>query len=144
MTFGTLDDHCRGNWHLHFCRHYPCSTFEGLHSHVFSVLATFRENQHIPIIGEENHAAMKATVMEVVGYHFRPEFINRVDNVVVFHPLGRDQILGITDIQIRYLRKCLPDHDIDPELSEAPLDKLGEANFGPAYGARPLKQAMRY
>ncbi|HBA65726.1 MAG TPA: type VI secretion system ATPase TssH, partial [Methylococcaceae bacterium] len=71
------------------------------------------------LAGEENYAAMKAAVMEVVGYHFRPEFINRIDDVVVFHPLGRDQIRAITDIQIRYLRKRLLDHDIDMELSEA-------------------------
>jgi len=96
------------------------------------------------LAGEENYAAMKAAVMEVVGYHFRPEFINRIDDVVVFHPLGRDQIRAITDIQIRYLRKRLLDHDIDLELSEAALDKLGEAGFDPVYGARPLKRAIQH
>jgi len=96
------------------------------------------------LAGEENYAAMKAAVMEVVGYHFRPEFINRIDDVVVFHPLGRDQIRAITDIQIRYLHKRLLDHDIDLELSEAALDKLGEAGFDPVYGARPLKRAIQH
>ncbi|WP_341328018.1 ATP-dependent chaperone ClpB [Methylotuvimicrobium sp. KM2] len=96
------------------------------------------------LAGEENYAAMKAAVMEVVGYHFRPEFINRIDDVVVFHPLGRDQIRAITDIQIRYLRKRLLDHDIDMELSEAALDKLGEAGFDSVYGARPLKRAIQH
>ncbi|GAB4273018.1 MAG: ATP-dependent chaperone ClpB [Methylomicrobium sp.] len=96
------------------------------------------------LAGEENYAAMKTAVMEVVGYHFRPEFINRIDDVVVFHPLGREQIRSISEIQIRYLRKRLLDHDIDLELSEAALDKLGEAGFDPVYGARPLKRAIQH
>ncbi|HEB94447.1 MAG TPA: ATP-dependent chaperone ClpB [Gammaproteobacteria bacterium] len=94
--------------------------------------------------GEENYATMKASVMEIVGTHFRPEFINRVDEVVVFHPLGREQIRAITAIQVEYLRHRLQDRDMDLELTEAALDKLGEAGFDPVYGARPLKRAIQH
>jgi ATP-dependent Clp protease ATP-binding subunit ClpB len=86
---------------------------------------------------------MKATVMEIIGQHFRPEFINRVDEVVVFHPLGREQIRAIAGIQFDYLRKRLQDRHMDIELSEAALDKIGEAGFDPVYGARPLKRAIQ-
>jgi len=86
---------------------------------------------------------MKAAVMEVVGQHFRPEFINRVDESVVFHTLGREQIRSITEIQIGYLRQRLLDKDMNLQLSEAALDKLGEAGFDPVYGARPLKRAIQ-
>ncbi len=93
--------------------------------------------------GEENYETMKAAVMEIVGRHFRPEFINRIDDVVVFHPLGREQIRAIATIQIAYLRKRLQDRDMDLELSDAALDRLGEAGFDPVYGARPLKRAIQ-
>ncbi len=90
-----------------------------------------------------DYEAMKTAVMEVVGQHFRPEFINRVDETVVFHPLGREEIRRITDIQIRHLRQRLEERDIGLEVSEAALDKLGEAGFDPIYGARPLKRAIQ-
>ncbi|MEN8108728.1 MAG: ATP-dependent chaperone ClpB [Pseudomonadota bacterium] len=93
--------------------------------------------------GEENYAAMKAAVMEVVGAHFRPEFINRIDDVVVFHPLGREEIRAIAGLQIDILRKRLLERDISLELSDAALDMLGEAGFDPVYGARPLKRAIQ-
>jgi len=86
---------------------------------------------------------MKAAVMEVVGQHFRPEFINRVDESVVFHTLGREQIRSITEIQIEYLHQRLLDKELELKLSEAALDKLGEAGFDPVYGARPLKRAIQ-
>ncbi|MES9868586.1 MAG: ATP-dependent chaperone ClpB [Sedimenticola sp.] len=92
---------------------------------------------------EELYDEMKAAVMEIVGGHFRPEFINRVDEIVVFHPLGREQIRAITDIQIGYLRQRLAGNDIGLEVSQAALDQLGEAGFDPVYGARPLKRAIR-
>ncbi|MET0105351.1 MAG: ATP-dependent chaperone ClpB [Sedimenticola sp.] len=92
---------------------------------------------------EERYDEMKAAVMEIVGGHFRPEFINRVDEIVVFHPLGREQIRAITDIQIGYLRQRLAGNDIGLEVSQAALDQLGEAGFDPVYGARPLKRAIR-
>jgi len=95
------------------------------------------------IAGEENYQQMKAAVMDIVGTNFRPEFINRIDEVVVFHPLGREQIRSITDIQIDYLRRRLADRDIQLTVSEAALDHLGEAGFDPVYGARPLKRAIQ-
>ncbi len=95
------------------------------------------------LAGEERYDAMKQAVMEIVGQHFRPEFINRVDESVVFHPLGREQIRAITDIQIGYLRKRLADRDMGLNLSPAALDRLGEAGFDPVYGARPLKRAIQ-
>jgi ATP-dependent Clp protease ATP-binding subunit ClpB len=95
------------------------------------------------LTGEENYARMKAAVMEIVGDNFRPEFINRIDEVVVFHPLGRQQIRAITSIQIRYLRRRLAERDIDLQVSEKALDRLGEAGFDPVYGARPLKRAIQ-
>mgnify|MGYP002713029064 CR=1 FL=1 len=91
----------------------------------------------------QRYEEMKSAVMEVVGQHFRPEFINRVDEVVVFHPLDREQIRAIADIQVDYLRRRLGERDMGLELSEAALDKLGEAGFDPVYGARPLKRAIQ-
>ncbi len=95
------------------------------------------------LAGETHYAEMKAAVMEIVGLHFRPEFINRLDESVVFHPLGRGQIRAISVIQIEQLRKRLQDREIGLEISEAALDKLGEAGFDPVYGARPLKRAIQ-
>jgi ATP-dependent Clp protease ATP-binding subunit ClpB len=95
------------------------------------------------LAGDENYDAMKAAVMEVVGMHFRPEFINRIDEAVVFHPLGKGQIRAISVIQIDLLKQRLQERDISLEISEAALDKLGEAGFDPVYGARPLKRAIQ-
>jgi ATP-dependent Clp protease ATP-binding subunit ClpB len=93
--------------------------------------------------GEQNYEAMKASVMEIVSQHFRPEFINRVDDVVVFHPLGREHIRKIVDIQLGYLHQRLADRDMKIVLSDAARDKLAEAGFDPVYGARPLKRAIQ-
>lgn len=95
------------------------------------------------LAGEENYADMKAAVMEVVRLHFRPEFINRVDEVVVFHPLLREQIRSICRIQISSLERRLAERDIRLEVSDAALDLLGEAGFDPVYGARPLKREIQ-
>jgi len=86
---------------------------------------------------------MKSAVLEIVGQHFRPEFINRVDDIVVFHPLGREHIRKIVDIQMGYLQRRLADRDITLELDDAARDRLGEAGFDPVYGARPLKRAIQ-
>jgi len=93
--------------------------------------------------GEENYEAMKSAVMDIVGGHFRPEFVNRIDEVVVFHPLAREQIRAIANIQFQYLRLRLQDRHMDIELSDAALDKLGTAGFDPVYGARPLKRSIQ-
>jgi len=90
-----------------------------------------------------DYEGMKKAVMEIVGQHFRPEFINRVDETVVFHPLGREQIRSIANIQIEHLRQRLQEKDIALDVSDAALDKLGEAGFDPVYGARPLKRAIQ-
>ncbi|MEE9494175.1 MAG: ATP-dependent chaperone ClpB [Gammaproteobacteria bacterium] len=95
------------------------------------------------LAGEDKYDQMKQAVMDVVSTHFRPEFINRVDDTVVFHPLGRAQIRIITDIQVGYLRQRLAERDLGLELTEAALDRLGEAGFDPVYGARPLKRAIQ-
>ncbi|AGA91001.1 ATP-dependent chaperone ClpB [Thioflavicoccus mobilis 8321] len=93
--------------------------------------------------GEANYAAMKESVMEIVRQAFRPEFINRLDEIVVFHPLQPEQIRAIARIQIRYLQTRLADREMRLEISDAALDHLGEAGFDPVYGARPLKRAIR-
>ncbi|HEY1992069.1 MAG TPA: ATP-dependent chaperone ClpB [Gammaproteobacteria bacterium] len=93
--------------------------------------------------GEQNYEKMKDKVMEIVGGHFRPEFINRIDETVVFHPLGQSQIRAIARIQIDSLQKRLADRDIGLEVTDAALDKLGKAGFDPVYGARPLKRAIQ-
>ncbi|HED18045.1 MAG TPA: ATP-dependent chaperone ClpB, partial [Gammaproteobacteria bacterium] len=92
---------------------------------------------------EKNYERMKSAVMEVVGAHFRPEFINRIDDAVVFHPLGREQIRAIANLQIDFLRKRLAERELGLKLSDAVLDRLGEAGFDPVYGARPLKRAIQ-
>ncbi|MBT8082907.1 MAG: ATP-dependent chaperone ClpB [Gammaproteobacteria bacterium] len=93
--------------------------------------------------GEENYDAMKNAVMDVVGTHFRPEFVNRIDDLVVLHPLGREHIRRIVDIQLGYLHQRLADRDIRIHLSDAARDKLADAGFDPVYGARPLKRAIQ-
>jgi ATP-dependent Clp protease ATP-binding subunit ClpB len=93
--------------------------------------------------GEENYDAMKNAVMDVVGTHFRPEFVNRIDDLVVFHPLGRDHIRKIVDIQLGYLHDRLAEREIRIHLSDAARDKLADAGFDPVYGARPLKRAIQ-
>ncbi|MBD3657651.1 MULTISPECIES: ATP-dependent chaperone ClpB [Marinobacter] len=93
--------------------------------------------------GEENYEDMKAAVMEVVGTHFRPEFINRVDEVVVFHPLASDQIQGIAKIQIGMLGKRLGEQGMSLVLDEAAMELLAAVGYDPVYGARPLKRAIQ-
>jgi len=96
------------------------------------------------LAGEAQYKTMKSAVMEIVGQHFRPEFINRVDESVVFHPLGREQIHAIAGIQIGYLQKRLQDRDMDIKLTKAALDQLSEVGYDPVYGARPLKRAIQH
>ena len=95
------------------------------------------------LAGEENYEAMKTAVMEVVGQHFRPEFINRLDESVVFHPLDEAEIRQIASLQVNVLAERLAEQDINFNISDAALDFLGEAGFDPVYGARPLKRAIQ-
>ncbi|MCG8316142.1 MAG: ATP-dependent chaperone ClpB [Pseudomonadales bacterium] len=92
---------------------------------------------------EDKYEDMKNAVMDVVGGHFRPEFINRIDEVVVFHPLGNEQIQGIAEIQLANLSKRLKDKDLALELEPEAMVKLVEVGFDPVYGARPLKRAIQ-
>ncbi len=92
---------------------------------------------------ETDYQKMKAEVMEVVSQHFRPEFINRIDDVVVFHPLGRDALHDIAKIQLKYLSMRLQEREMDIELSDDALNYLAEIGFDPVYGARPLKRAIQ-
>ncbi|MBT8038700.1 MAG: ATP-dependent chaperone ClpB [Gammaproteobacteria bacterium] len=100
-------------------------------------------SQRIQAMAGEGYEAMKKAVMDVVGQHFRPEFINRVDEMVVFHPLEKEQIREIAVIQLGHLRKRLEGHGFGLTISDEALDLLGEAGFDPVYGARPLKRAIQ-
>jgi ATP-dependent Clp protease ATP-binding subunit ClpB len=93
--------------------------------------------------GAENYAVMKAAVMEIVGEHFPPEFLNRIDDMVVFHPLNQAQIGEIVGLQLEYLKQRLRDRDIQLDLSAAAVATLAEAGYDPVYGARPLKRAIQ-
>ncbi|MEX6501665.1 ATP-dependent chaperone ClpB [Pseudomonas zhanjiangensis] len=87
--------------------------------------------------------AQRAAVMDAVGSHFRPEFVNRIDEVVVFEPLAREQIAGIAQIQLGRLRQRLAERELSLELNEQALDKLIAVGYDPVYGARPLKRAIQ-
>ncbi|AWM94358.1 ATP-dependent chaperone ClpB [Pseudomonas sp. 31-12] len=87
--------------------------------------------------------AQRAAVMDAISTHFRPEFINRVDEVVIFEPLARDQIAGITEIQLGRLRSRLTERELKLELSPEAMDKLIAVGYDPVYGARPLKRAIQ-
>ncbi|UVE18508.1 ATP-dependent chaperone ClpB [Pseudomonas sp. LS44] len=87
--------------------------------------------------------AQRAAVMDAVSSHFRPEFVNRIDEVVVFEPLAREQIAGIAKIQLQRLRKRLAERELNLELSDEALDKLVAIGYDPVYGARPLKRAIQ-
>jgi ATP-dependent Clp protease ATP-binding subunit ClpB len=95
------------------------------------------------LAGEANYQKMKDSVMDVVAMHFRPEFINRVDDMVVFHPLNRGQLKDIARIQIHQLCARLADQELGLEVSDTALDRLAELGFDPVYGARPLKRAVQ-
>ncbi|TDJ13143.1 MAG: ATP-dependent chaperone ClpB [Gammaproteobacteria bacterium] len=93
--------------------------------------------------GEANYAQMKSEVLEILGQHFRPEFINRVDDIVVFHPLSREDIRAVVDIQVAHLAVRLAERDIILQLSDAASDRIANTGFDPVYGARPLKRVIQ-
>jgi ATP-dependent Clp protease ATP-binding subunit ClpB len=95
------------------------------------------------LAGEKQYTRMKTEVMERVQAHFRPEFINRIDDIIVFHPLGAEQIRAIVEIQLAGLKRRLAERDMTLELETQARDRLGEAGFDPVYGARPLKRAIQ-
>ncbi|OSM95364.1 ATP-dependent chaperone ClpB [Lonsdalea populi] len=93
--------------------------------------------------GEMSYSQMRDMVMNVVNHHFRPEFINRIDEVVVFHPLGQEHIMSIAQIQLQRLYKRLEERGYSVTISEPALEMLGKIGFDPVYGARPLKRAIQ-
>ncbi len=93
--------------------------------------------------GEENYELMRDSVMDIVATHFRPEFVNRIDEVVVFHPLKKEQIRGIADIQLELLSQRLHDRDLTLSLSDEAINKLVDVGYDPVYGARPLKRSIQ-
>jgi ATP-dependent Clp protease ATP-binding subunit ClpB len=95
------------------------------------------------LTSEANYEEMKAAVMGIIPQHFRPEFLNRIDDSVVFHPLGKDQILGIARIQLQVLQERLKEFDICLKLSEDAMEFLVDVGYDPVYGARPLKRAIQ-
>ena len=92
---------------------------------------------------EESYSEMKSLVMSVVSQHFRPEFINRIDETVVFHPLGKENIRAIANIQLERLAKRMETRGYELVFTEALLDFIGEVGYDPIYGARPLKRAIQ-
>ena len=92
---------------------------------------------------EESYSEMKSLVMSVVSQHFRPEFINRIDETVVFHPLGKENIRAIANIQLERLAKRMETRGYELVFTDALLDFIGEVGYDPIYGARPLKRAIQ-
>jgi ATP-dependent Clp protease ATP-binding subunit ClpB len=100
-------------------------------------------SQHIVDLGADDEAEMQTRVMEALRAHFKPEFLNRVDDVIPYHPLLKDQIHRIADIQLARVQKLLADRRLTLELSDAAKNLLGERGFDPHYGARPLKRVIQ-
>lgn len=95
------------------------------------------------LAGDENYEAMKSAVMEIVGQHFRPEFINRIDESVVFKPLSSENIRMIASFQVKQLAKRLEARQLEFNISDMALDRIGAAGFDPVYGARPLRREIQ-
>ena len=100
-------------------------------------------SQHIQQMGTQDYEAVKEVVMEDVKEHFRPEMINRIDEVVVFHGLNQANIRSIAKIQLKGLEKRLAAQNLRLNVDEAALDLIAQAGFDPVYGARPLKRAIQ-
>jgi len=95
------------------------------------------------LTSKKDYAALKSTLMDIIAQHFRPEFINRVDEVVVFHALSEKQIHKITSIQLENLRERLSERDLQLEVSEAAINHIAKMGYDPVYGARPLKRIIQ-
>jgi ATP-dependent Clp protease ATP-binding subunit ClpB len=93
--------------------------------------------------GKEDYLKMKNAVMEIVSQHFRPEFINRIDDTVVFHSLKKEQIINIANIQINKLKQRLADQNLQLKISDEAINYIASVGFDPVYGARPLKRAVQ-
>lgn len=101
-------------------------------------------SRHIQEFDESDYEAMKSSVWKDLQAQFKPEFINRVDDVVIFHPLGLEQIKVIIDIQLERLKKLLAEKELSLELTDAAKEKLASAGYDPHFGARPLKRAIQH
>ncbi|MCH9636494.1 MAG: ATP-dependent chaperone ClpB [Candidatus Rickettsiella isopodorum] len=95
------------------------------------------------LTSKKDYAALKSTLMDIIAQHFRPEFINRIDEVVVFHALNEKQIHAITEIQLQQLRQRLSERDLQLEVSEAVINHIAKMGYDPVYGARPLKRTIQ-
>ncbi len=100
-------------------------------------------SEHITSLGEQDHALMETRVTEALRAHFKPEFLNRIDDTIIFHQLAREHIDHIVDLQIERVRKLLADRRIDIELTDEAKTLLAEKGYDPAYGARPLKRVIQ-
>ena len=94
-------------------------------------------------MSEDDYEVVKLAVMGEVKIHFRPEFVNRIDEIVVFHSLGEKEVRSIARIQLQYLKTRMEKMDLGLEVSDGALDKLAQTGFDPVYGARPLKRAIQ-
>jgi ATP-dependent Clp protease ATP-binding subunit ClpB len=101
-------------------------------------------SQWIQELGGKNHDQMKERVMEVLRNTFKPEFLNRIDEFVIFNSLGHDEIKKIVDIQVGLLARRLEDRKITLELTDQAKEFLANAGFDPVYGARPLKRTIQH
>jgi len=100
-------------------------------------------SQMIQQMSEDDYEVVKLAVMGEVKIHFRPEFVNRIDEIVVFHSLGEKEVRSIARIQLQYLKTRMEKMDLGLEVSDGALDKLAQTGFDPVYGARPLKRAIQ-
>jgi ATP-dependent Clp protease ATP-binding subunit ClpB len=108
------------------------------------ILTSNLGSQYLASLGEdENPINVEAQVMEVVRGHFRPEFLNRLDEIILFHRLSASHMGPIVDLQVKRLQKLLDERKIKLELSDKARDWLGKVCYDPVYGARPLKRAVQ-
>ncbi|MBI4639053.1 MAG: AAA family ATPase, partial [Candidatus Tectomicrobia bacterium] len=100
-------------------------------------------SQYIQDLGTQDYDEMRHRVMEVLRASFKPEFLNRIDEVIIFHSLGLEELKSIIEIQIRNLKKRLAERKLDIELTQKAKELLAKQGYDPAYGARPLKRAIQ-
>ena len=94
-------------------------------------------------LGGKDDEKMEALVRESLKESFRPEFLNRIDEIVIFKSLGMEELKGIVDIQMRYVAKLLTSRKIELELTDKARTRLAEVGYDPSFGARPLKRAIQ-
>ena len=100
-------------------------------------------SQWIKELGGQDETEMRRRVLEALSQQFRPEFLNRIDEVIIFHALGMEQLIQIVDIQLRRLQSLLSEHKLTLELTPEAKQRLAEEGYDPVYGARPLKRVIQ-